>query len=148
LYYNPLVTCFKLIIHHLYVVHSNERPFPCHWCTQTFKSSSNRSKHERRIHEAERKASKLASAIAASAENDTAEEEDNKLAEQIAKPQSTSTSSSTRNISKSIVPPPPLTIKKEKDEPAVFRCEYEGCTSSFRTRSSLKDHQKVHSDER
>jgi Zinc finger, C2H2 type len=140
-------------------VHSNERPFPCHYCTQTFKSSSNRSKHERRIHEAERKASKLAAA-AAVASADTAEED--KLADQIEKTQSTSSSSkeSTRNFSKSIVPPP-LIIKKEKEEPVdisevvhdyagnrVFRCEYEGCTSSFRTRSSLKDHQKVHSDER
>lgn len=141
-------------------MHSNERPFPCHYCTQTFKSSSNRSKHERRIHEAERKASKLAAAAAA-ASGDTPDED--KLADQIEKTQSTSSSSkeSTRNISKSIVPPS-LVIKKEKEEPVdssalivhddagnrVFRCEYEGCTSSFRTRSSLKDHQKVHSDER
>jgi KRAB domain-containing zinc finger protein len=30
----------------------------------------------------------------------------------------------------------------------IFKCEHEGCTSSFRTRSSLRDHQKVHSEER
>lgn len=33
-------------------------------------------------------------------------------------------------------------------EERLFRCEQEGCTSSFRTRSSLKDHQKVHSEDR
>lgn len=30
----------------------------------------------------------------------------------------------------------------------VFKCEHEGCTSSFKTRSSLRDHQKVHSEDR
>lgn len=30
----------------------------------------------------------------------------------------------------------------------MFQCEHQGCTSSFRTKSSLRDHSKVHSDER
>lgn len=34
------------------------------------------------------------------------------------------------------------------DDDRVFACDHEGCIRSFRTRSSLRDHQKVHSDDR
>lgn len=42
---------------------------------------------------------------------------------------------------------PPATITAianvtDDDEDRVFRCEQEGCPSSFKTRSSLRDHQK------
>lgn len=51
---------------------------------------------------------------------------------------------------------PPKPVKKEPvvdtsfidGEERIYRCEHEGCSSSFKTRSSLKDHQKVHSDDR
>ena len=34
-------------------VHSDERPYPCNFCSSAFKSSSNRSKHERGSHSVE-----------------------------------------------------------------------------------------------
>lgn len=50
-------------------------------------------------------------------------------------------------------PPPPPVLKIKKEPPAVlnsssdddkrtFVCDYEGCLSGFKTRSSLRDHQK------
>lgn len=48
-------------------------------------------------------------------------------------------------------PPPVLKIKKEPpavlntssdDDRRTFMCDYEGCLSGFKTRSSLRDHQK------
>lgn len=47
--------------------------------------------------------------------------------------------------------PPVLKIKKEPpavlntstdDDERTFRCDHEGCLSGFKTRSSLRDHQK------
>lgn len=38
------------ILLNFYVVHSDERPYPCAFCSSAFKSSSNRSKHERGSH--------------------------------------------------------------------------------------------------
>lgn len=109
-------------------VHSNERPFPCHFCEQTFKSSSNRSKHERRIHAKERNAMR----------NAANQQQLNKTAPKVAEP--------------APAPPPPV-LKIKKEPPAVlntssdddrrtFMCDYEGCLSGFKTRSSLRDHQK------
>jgi len=34
------------------------------------------------------------------------------------------------------------------EDDRIFACDHEGCIRSFRTRSSLRDHQKVHSDDR
>lgn len=121
-------------------VHSNERPFPCHYCPQTFKSSSNRSKHERRIHPEERKASKQLADNGEGRENgNQSTSKENIKKESIKAPANTAT--------------PVVKTKKETslvdfDGDRLFRCDFEGCASSFRTRSSLKDHQKVHSDER
>jgi hypothetical protein len=33
-------------------------------------------------------------------------------------------------------------LSSQDGEDRVFRCEHDGCTSSFKTRSSLRDHQK------
>jgi hypothetical protein len=52
------------------------------------------------------------------------------------------------NKIKSISGPTSSSSLIDSGEERIFKCEHEGCTSSFRTRSSLKDHQKVHSDER
>ncbi len=41
-----------------------------------------------------------------------------------------------------------LNASDANEDEKMFKCEHEGCTSSFKSRSSLKDHQKVHSDER
>lgn len=117
-------------------MHSNERPFPCHYCDQTFKSSSNRSKHERRIHSKERNAMKTA----------TAEQQLNKLAEKtkIALP----TLPTPPKIKKDPLPPVAASnllnssLSTADGEERVFRCDHEGCFSSFKTRSSLRDHQK------
>lgn len=131
-------------------VHSNERPFPCHYCTQTFKSSSNRSKHERRIHAAERKASKQA-ALENEKLNITTTEQATTPGPQSTLKESIKKESSNNNNNASIpvVKMEPMIASDGNDSSdRVFGCEYDGCTSSFRTRSSLKDHQKVHSDER
>lgn len=121
-------------------MHSNERPFPCHYCTQTFKSSSNRSKHERRIHAAERKASKQAAIENEKVNNITSE------------PTTTIKESPRKEVSNKnsipVVKMEAIASDGNDSSDRVFGCEYDGCTSSFRTRSSLKDHQKVHSDER
>lgn len=131
-------------------MHSNERPFPCHYCTQTFKSSSNRSKHERRIHAAERKASKQAAAVAAAAEHEKSviNEQTTTTGPQLTIKESIKSESSNNKIGVVVKKEPSVTSDVNDNSDRVFRCEYEGCTSSFRTRSSLKDHQKVHSDER
>ncbi|CRL05354.1 CLUMA_CG017962, isoform A [Clunio marinus] len=123
-----------------YLVHSNERPFPCHFCEQTFKSSSNRSKHERRIHSLERNAMKSLNA----------EKQLNKTDEKL----------------KTNLPlPAPVVVAVKEEMPAtvtvinsillggdgderIFKCLQDGCSSRFKSRSSLRDHQKVHSDER
>ena len=34
------------------------------------------------------------------------------------------------------------------EDDRIYACDHEGCIRSFRTRSSLRDHQKVHSDDR
>ncbi|KAG5673514.1 hypothetical protein PVAND_003556 [Polypedilum vanderplanki] len=135
-----------------YLVHSDSRPFACHFCDQTFKSSSNRSKHERRIHAKERNAMKQAEA----------KEEQIKKNEQ-------KVGNETRTSSQKSLPAPatfPHTVlvqqqsqinRVQKSEPIetinekgerVFQCEHFLCKSSFKTRSSLRDHQKVHSEER
>jgi uncharacterized Zn-finger protein len=134
-----------------YLVHSNERPFPCHFCQQTFKSSSNRSKHERRIHTKERNAMKQAEA----------KEEQMKKVEQKTVGANQNHQQARSSSFQPPPPPPPLVQqqvnKTPKAEPIetinergerVFECEQHGCTSTFRTRSSLRDHQKVHSEER
>lgn len=128
-------------------VHSNERPFPCHFCAQTFKSSSNRSKHERRIHTKERNAMKAAEA------QDGLKKLETKIENELDKQALTNANNSlVRNAHES------STRFKEKDpldsntyfndDERVFACDHEGCLRSFRTRSSLRDHQKVHSDDR
>jgi hypothetical protein len=41
------------------------------------------------------------------------------------------------------VVPTAISVTSSLDgEERTFRCEHEGCASSFRTRSSLRDHQK------
>lgn len=135
-----------------FLVHSNERPFPCHYCTQTFKSSSNRSKHERRIHATERKAAKQAIASKPiNNNNDEQPETTSNTTESPQRPQSSNKPIIKKEVT--IVKNDVSIIKKESLEvndssDRIFRCEFEGCSSSFKTRSSLKDHQKVHSDER
>lgn len=110
-----------------YLVHSSYRPFSCHFCQQSFKSSSNRSKHERRIHSRER------------------------LTMQRSATKTNTKFPHVKAVRKTL--PPPASHTAESVIPVdmtqrIFKCNREGCLSSFKTRSSLRDHQKVHSDAR
>lgn len=39
-------------------------------------------------------------------------------------------------------PPTPTLVLENSFEERVFQCDYEGCTSNFKSRSSLRDHLK------
>lgn len=141
------ITEIKILCIYFFSVHSNERPFPCHFCQQTFKSSSNRSKHERRIHTKER------NAMRAVVKEDEAKKIEVKVENQQKEPKSSSYNLVAPEVKISTNATVTTNLKRESQEPAdkgerIYKCEQEGCTSSFRTRSSLRDHQKVHSEER